>query len=307
MKLVFMGTPKFSVPVLEGLIEKYNVIGVVTQPDKLVGRNQTLTFSPVKEIAIKNNIAVLQPIKIRNEYQAILDLKPDIIVTCAYGQFIPDEILECPKYGCINVHASLLPKLRGGAPIHWSIINGDEYTGITIMDMLSKMDAGDIISQEKIKIEDKDNLESLENKLSALGKDLLLKTLPTIIDGTAKRITQNENDVTFAFNIKREDEKINFSKTKKEIFNLIRGLNPEPGSYALLDNKIIKIFNAYIGNDTKQELGSITNIYKDGIGIQTSDGEIVITDIQIEGKKRIFVKDYLNGIDKEQLKTKNFN
>ena len=191
VKVVFMGTPDFSVPVLEGLIENYQVIGVVTQPDRRVGRRQEVVFSPVKEVALKHQISLFQPEKIRSNYDDILALEPDIIITCAYGQIIPKEILEYPKYGCINVHASLLPKLRGGAPIHHAIIDGYDKTGITIMYMDEAMDSGDIISQRETKILDTDTVESLHDRLSRLGRELLMDTLPSILDGSAKRIKQD--------------------------------------------------------------------------------------------------------------------
>ena len=190
IKVVFMGTPDFSVPVLEGLIENYQVVGVVTQPDRKVGRKKEICFSPIKKLALEHNILVFQPEKIRVDFDDILKLNPDIIVTCAYGQIIPKEILDYPKYGCINVHASLLPKLRGGAPIHKSIIDGYLKTGITIMYMDEKMDSGDIISQAETEILDTDTMESLHDRLKLIGKKLLLDTLPTIIDGSAKRISQ---------------------------------------------------------------------------------------------------------------------
>ena len=206
VKVVFMGTPDFSVPVLEGLIENYQVIGIVTQPDRKVGRRQEVVFSPVKEVALKHNIPVFQPEKIRSDYTDILALEPDIIITCAYGQIIPKEILEYPKYGCINVHASLLPKLRGGAPIHHAIIDGYDKTGITIMYMDEAMDSGDIISQRETKILDLDTVESLHDRLSSLGRELLLDTLPSILDGSAKRVKQDADSVTYAYNIQREEE-----------------------------------------------------------------------------------------------------
>jgi methionyl-tRNA formyltransferase len=180
MRIVFMGTPDFAVNVLQGLIDNYEVVLVVSQPDKLVGRHKVLTNTPIKELALKYNIPVFQPEKIRVDYNSIIEMKPDLIVTCAYGQIIPKELLDYPKYGCINVHASLLPKYRGGAPIHKAIINGDKTTGVTIMYMDVKMDNGDIISQREIAIHDSDNLESLYDKLSLLGKDLLLEVLPSI-------------------------------------------------------------------------------------------------------------------------------
>ena len=309
IKVVFMGTPEFSVPVLEGLIDNYNVIGVVTQPDKEVGRKKEIKFSPIKEVALKNNIKVLQPEKIRKEYENILALKPDVIITCAYGQIIPKEILDYPKYGCINVHASLLPKLRGGAPIHHAIIDGYSKTGITIMYMDVNMDTGDIISQDEIEIDEDMNVGVLHDKLSIMGKDLLLKTLPDIIKGNIKPIKQNNDDATYAYNIKREEELLDFNKTAKEVYNQIRGLNPFPGAYAVLDGKIIKIYNARITDRmfTQKENGEITNVYKDGFGISVKDYEVIITELKIEGKKRMFTKDYFNGIDQTKLIGKVFN
>ena len=309
IKVVFMGTPEFSVPVLEGLIDNYNVIGVVTQPDKEVGRKKEIKFSPIKEVALKNNIKVLQPEKIRKEYENILALKPDVIITCAYGQIIPKEILDYPKYGCINVHASLLPKLRGGAPIHHAIIDGYSKTGITIMYMDVNMDTGDIISQDEIEIDEDMNVGVLHDKLSIMGKDLLLKTLPDIIKGNIKPIKQNNDDATYAYNIKREEELLDFNKTAKEVYNQIRGLNPFPGAYAVLDGKIIKIYNARITDRmfTQKENGEITNVYKDGFGISVKDYEVIITELKIEGKKKMFTKDYFNGIDQTKLIGKIFN
>ena len=244
MKIIFMGTPEFAVPVLQGLIDHYDVIGVISQPDKLVGRHQELKATPIKELALKYNIPVFQPVKIREEYQMILDLKPDMIVTCAYGQIIPKVILDCPRLGCINVHASLLPKLRGGAPIHKALIDGYNKTGITIMYMDVKMDDGDIISQQETEILDTDNLESLHDRLSEMGKNLLLKTLPSIEEGTNPRIKQNEEEVTFAYNIKREEEHIDFTKSSREVFNLIRGLSPVPSANAILFDQEMKILAA---------------------------------------------------------------
>lgn len=303
LKVVFMGTPKFSVPILESLIKNCDVVGVVSQPDKKIGRHQVLENTPIKEVAIKNNIPIFQPINIKEEYDNILSLKPDIIITCAYGQLIPKEILEFPKLGCINVHASLLPKLRGGAPIHRAIIEGHQKTGITIMYMSLKMDAGDIISQKETLIKDTDNLDTLSDRLSMIGKDLLIETLPSIIEGKNKRIKQDEKEVTYAYNIKREEEHLNFNKTSRELLNQIRGLCPTPSSYTLLDDKEMKVYSAIISDHIfmKKENGEITNIYKEGIGVSTKDGEIILTDIKPFGKKRMKAKEYLNGIKKENL------
>ena len=302
MKVIFMGTPDFAVPVLEGLIENYEVVLVVSQPDKRVGRKQELRNTPIKEVALKNNIPVFQPTKIREDYEEIINLNPDIIVTCAYGQIIPKVILDCPRLGCINVHASLLPKLRGGAPIHKAIIDGYKTTGITIMYMDVKMDNGDIISQKEIEITDSDNLESLHDKLSVLGKELLLETLPSIIEGTNTRTKQNEADVTFAYNITREEEHIDFNKTSREVFNLIRGLSPVPGSNAILFDNEMKIYESII-NDKKYSgnPGEIVDITKQGIVVKTGDGSITITKLKPFGKKMMDAASYVNGIGKDKL------
>ena len=228
LKVIFMGTPDFAVPVLQKLIENTQVVLVVTQPDKLVGRKQILTPTPIKKVALEYNIPVFQPQKIRSDYDTIVNSNADIVITCAYGQIIPKAILDYPRLGCINVHASLLPKYRGGAPIHWCLINGEEKTGITIMYMAEKMDNGDIISQEEYTISATDNVGTLHEKLSKIGANLLISTLPSIIEGTNKRIKQVESEVTFAYNIKREEEKLDFKKTGKELVNQIRGLNPWP-------------------------------------------------------------------------------
>lgn len=302
IKVIFMGTPEFSVPVLEGLIENYQVVGVVSQPDRKVGRKQEIKFSPVKEVAIKYDIPVFQPEKIRSNYADILALGPDIIVTCAYGQIIPKAILDYPKYGCINVHASLLPKLRGGAPIHHAIMDGYHKTGITIMYMDEAMDSGDIISQRETEITDYDTMERLHDRLSVMGKELLLDTLPSIIDGTAKRVAQKDDEVTYAYNIKREEEYLDFSKTSLELFNQIRGLSPFPGSSCVIDDKEFKVYMARIEKiDTSKSVpGQILHIYKDGIGIATKDYELVLLDIKPFGKKRMLASSFVNGIKKDE-------
>ena len=309
IKVVFMGTPMFCVPVLEGLIANYDVVGVVTQPDKEIGRNHEIKFSPIKEVSLKNDIRVFQPVKIRQDYEDIVKLKPDMIVTCAYGQIIPKVILDLPKYGCINVHASLLPKLRGGAPIHRAIINGEQKTGITIMYMDEHMDTGDIISYRDVLIDNNDTVGDLHDKLSIIGKELLLETIPKIINKTADRTAQNEDNATYAPIIKREDELIDFNKTSLEIYNQIRGLNPFPVAYATLDGKIIKIYSSKIKDNiyTSKKNGEIVRVYDDGIGISTSDSEIILLEIKPEGKRKMTVKEYLNGIDKDKLMGKVFN
>lgn len=302
MKVVFMGTPDFAVNVLQSLIDNYDVSLVVSQPDKRVGRHLELRNTPVKELANKYNIEVFQPEKIKLDYQRILDEKPDIIITCAYGQIIPQEILDCPKYGCINVHASLLPKYRGGAPIHWAIINGDKKTGITIMYMDKGMDTGDIISQEAIEILESDNLESVHDKLSVLGAKLLIDTLPSIFDGTNDRLKQNEDEVTFAYNIKREEEHIDFNKTSREVFNLIRGLSPIPSSNAIIDNEEMKILESKIyDKNYSGKCGEIVDTTKEGIIVKTLDGSIILTKVKPFGKKLMDANSYVNGVGKEKI------
>lgn len=309
INVVFMGTPDFSVKPLDEINKNYNILAVVTQPDKEVGRKHEIMFSKVKEYAINNNIKVIQPKNIRKEYDEILSLNPDIIITCAYGQIIPKEILDYPKYGCINIHASLLPKLRGGAPIHKAIIEGYNTTGITIMFMDEKMDSGDIIYQEAINIDINDTAGTLFDKLSVLGAKTIIKILPNIIEGNIKPIKQDEKLVTFAYNITKEEEKISFNDTSLNIYNKIRGLNPWPVGYTSLNNKKVKLYESKIGNSNKNgNVGEIINIYTDGIGVKTIDGEIIITKLQLEGKKMVSVKDFLNGIqNKNELIGKSFD
>lgn len=288
IKVVFMGTPEFSVPVLDSLIEKTNVVGVVTQPDKG-------NIPPVKKLALEKNIKVFQPSKIRTEYDEILNLKPDIIVTCAYGQIIPKDILDYPKFGCINIHASLLPKLRGGAPIHRAILEGYKETGITIMYMDESMDTGDIISMESITIGDNETVGSLHDRLKILGKDLFMKTLPIIVNGNVNRIQQKNEEATYAYNIKRIDEKINWNETKEKIHNQIRGLNPFPGSYSLLDDKILKIWESQVSEEkTNGENGEIVKL-DSGIHVKVNNGSIVIKSLQLEGKRKMNYKEFING------------
>ena len=298
LKVVFMGTPTFSVPILEELIKKTNVVLVVSQPDREKDRKGNLLPTPIKELANNNQIEVFQPTNIKNEYQRIIDCSPDIIITCAYGQIIPEALLKYPKYGCINVHGSLLPKLRGGAPIHHAIINGEKETGITIMYMDKKMDAGDIINQQSIPILSDDNLDSLYEKMSHLGKELLMDTLPSIIAGTNSRIKQNPEEVTYGLNITKDEEKIDFSKSSMQINNLIRGLSSIPGAYCYLDEKRLKVYRSEITNlQSHKAPGTIEKIDKTGIYISTSDNLIKIIDIKLEGKKRCLVKDFINGIN----------
>ena len=302
INVVFMGTPSFAVPILETLIKEYNVIMVVCQPDREKDRKGNTIYSPCKKLALENNVEIFQPLNIREEYHKIIDKKPDIIITAAYGQIIPEQLLQYPKYGCINVHGSLLPKLRGGAPIHHAIINGDEEAGVTIMYMDKKMDAGDIISKRSIKIKDDTILDDLYKEISILGRDLLIETLPSIINGTNHRIKQNEEEVTFGFNITKEEEKINFNNSSKDIHNRIRGLSSVPGAYATINGKRMKIYlSEKTNNISKKEPGVIEDITNNGILVNTKDYQILLKDIKLEGKNRCLVKDFINGIKKEDF------
>lgn len=297
-RVVFMGTPEFSVPVLEMLIENTNVVLVVTQPDKEVGRHHELKATPVKECALKHNVEVYQPIKIRNEYEHILEMNPDIIITCAYGQIIPSILLDTPKYNAINVHASLLPKLRGGSPLHKCIIDGYKETGVTIMYMAPGMDDGDIITQRSVEIKDTDNVGIIHDELSIMGRNLLLETLPNIFSGNINRTKQNLEEVTYAYNIKREEEKLDFNKTAREVFNQIRGMYPFPVAYTTLNGEVIKICESKIGNSSKGKPGEIIETSKDGISVMCKDKNIIITRLKPSGKKEMTAKDYLNGKNK---------
>ncbi len=304
IKVVFMGTPEFAVPILDVLVNKTNVELVVTQPDREVGRKKVLTSSPVKNRAREYKIEVFQPNKIREDFEIIRKIKPDLIVTCAYGQILPQELLDIPRLGAINVHASLLPKYRGGAPIERAIINGDDKTGITIMYMDAGMDTGDIIKMESIPINDNDTNESMHEKLSLLGAKLLDEILPDIIKGTNERIKQNDAEATIARIIKREDEHLDFRKTAQEIDNQVRGLYSWPLANMIINGEEIKVLEGYIGGDKKGEEGLIVDVSKNGLGINTSDKVYYITKLKPSGKKAMLIGDYLNGVRKENLISK---
>lgn len=303
IKIVFMGTATFSQAVLEKLIEQnYHIELVVAQPDRMVGRKRVIKMPEVKEVALKHDIPVFQPQKIRNDYQAIIDAKPDLIITAAYGQMIPQAVLDIPRLGCINVHASLLPKYRGGAPVHYALLNGDEKTGVTIMYMVKKMDAGNIIYQKETLIDENETLGELYDRLSVIGAEALIEALPAIIKGTNASIVQDETLVTYSPIITREQEKIDFNKSAKDVHNQIRGLNPFPGAYTTYQGKTVKIYKGFVHNcenakthHAHQKPGTIVKIFKDAIGVKTADGVYIITEFQLEGKRKMLVKDYLNG------------
>ncbi|MCM3119569.1 methionyl-tRNA formyltransferase [Staphylococcus saprophyticus] len=298
-KVIFMGTPDFSTKVLEMLIAEHDVIAVVTQPDRPVGRKRVLTPPPVKEVAIKHGLPVYQPEKLAqsSELEQLIDLEADLIVTAAFGQILPESLINAPKLGAINVHASLLPKYRGGAPIHQAIMDGQTETGISIMYMVKKLDAGDIISQQAIEIEHQDDVGTMHDKLSFLGAELLKETLPSIINGTNNRITQNESEASFATNISRKQEKIDWYQSAEVIYNHIRGLSPWPVAYTVMDDGNMKVYASRIEKGKTGEPGTIIETTKKAIIVATgSDDAIALTDIQVAGKKRMLTANYLSGV-----------
>src|SRR5690625_1349646 len=302
-KIVFMGTPYFSVPILQALIEdeSIKVAAVVTQPDRKVGRKQILTPSPVKELAMAHEILVLQPEKLSGsaEMQQILDMEPDLLITAAYGQYVPTKLLKAPKYRAINVHASLLPKYRGAAPIHYAVLEGEDVTGITIMYMEKVMDAGDIIAQREIPITKEDDTGTLFEKLSLLGRDLLMDTLPDIFAGKNASIKQDEEKVSFSPMITKEQEKIDWKKTAKEINNLIRALRPAPGAYTIMEEKRFKIWDAQVVHEeTSKEPGTIVKLDKELLYVACGEKTILsLKEVQPAGKKRMKIDQYLIGTD----------
>lgn len=295
-----MGTPDFSVPILRMIQEEgYEILAVVTQPDRPVGRKRVLTPPPVKAEALRLGLPVIQPEKLRNseELLEIINLKPDIVITAAFGQILPKSLLDAPPLGCINVHASLLPKYRGGAPIHQAIIDGEEKTGVTIMYMAEKLDAGDIITQRAISIEDEDNTGTMFEKLSVVGRELLKETLPLIIEGKNERIPQDEEKVTFAHNISREQERVDWSNGARNVFNQVRGLTPWPTAYTTFQGENVKLWSVKEGDSvTTHTPGQVVKIENDSFEVATGDRKsIVIYELQPAGKKRMTAQDYLRG------------
>lgn len=298
MKVIFMGTPDFAVPTLEALIEKHEVLAVVTQPDKPKGRGKKMVFPVVKEKAIEHNITVYQPQKVKTpEFVEILkEYQPDIMVVVAFGQILSEEILNIPKYGCINVHGSILPQYRGAAPIQWSIINGEEFGGVTTMYMAKGLDSGDMILKAKEKIKPDDTYGSLYDRLSVIGADLLIKTLDLIENGEVKRIPQNDEEATFAPMIKPELEHINWNRKNTDIVNLIKGLNPQPVAYTMLNDEKLKIwFAETIDGDYNGEPGTIVDVRKRDFVVMTAEGAVAVKEVQAQGGKRMSADAYMRG------------
>ncbi|MFP3767273.1 methionyl-tRNA formyltransferase [Streptococcus sp. TATVAM-FAB35] len=300
-KLIFMGTPDFAATVLEGLLDdaNYDVLAVVTQPDRAVGRKKEIKMTPVKEVALAHNLPVYQPEKMSgsDEMAELMTLGADGIVTAAFGQFLPTKLLDSVDFA-VNVHASLLPKYRGGAPIHYAIINGDKEAGVTIMEMVKKMDAGDMIAKASTPITDEDNVGTMFEKLAVIGRDLLLKTLPDYIAGNIKPEPQDESKATFSPNITPEEERIDWNKSARDVFNHIRGLYPWPVAHTLLDGKRFKIYEASLAEGQGQP-GQIIEKGKKTLVVATGDGAISLKTVQPAGKPRMSVVDFLNGVGRK--------
>lgn len=300
MNVIFMGTPDFAVPTLEMLIENYNVVAVVTQPDKPKGRGKKEAMPPVKEVALKHDLPVLQPERVKGDeafYKHIQSLNPDLIVVVAFGQILPESILELPKYGCINVHGSLLPKYRGASPIQWSIINRDPVTGVTIMYMDKGMDTGDMLYKKEMPIEDTDTYESLHDKMKFVGAEALKEAMPMILAGGSEREKQNDEEATYVSMIQKSLGEVDWQKEAKEIDALVRGLNPWPGGYTYYKGQVMKIWKAYPGQmaQPKAKPGTVLHVDKEGLVVQTGEGTLCITEIQMPNKKRMPVSEYIKG------------
>lgn len=296
-RIIFMGTPSISAKVLEGLIsDGYQIVAVVAQPDRPVGRKHILEPVPTKVIANKYNIPVYQPEKIRKDYEFVRELNPDVIVTLAYGQIVPQGLLDIPKQGCINLHGSLLPKYRGAAPIQYALINNEKKTGMTLMKMVKEMDAGEMYATEEVEISNEDNATSLFEKMGDAALKLILRVLPDYLDNKLQGVPQDESLVSFAPSIKPEEEKIDLNKSKEDIFGLIRGLSEVPGAYLLFDELKLKIYRAQIiSNEILGEAGEIVKADKFGLYLQTINGIIALLDLQLAGKNRMDYKSFVNG------------
>ncbi|RHV64635.1 methionyl-tRNA formyltransferase [Clostridium sp. OM02-18AC] len=300
MRIVFMGTPDFSVPTLEALVaSEHEVVGVVTQPDKPKGRGKEIHMSPVKECALQHNIPVYQPVRARDE--AFVDemraLNPDVMVVIAFGQILPKSLLELPKYGCVNIHASLLPKYRGAAPIQWAVINGDEETGITTMMMDVEMDTGDMLEKTVVKLDPEETGGSLFDRLSLLGGDLILSTLSKLEKGEITPVPQDHEKATYVKKISKSMGDIDWTMDAVSIERLVRGLNPWPSAFTRWNGKMLKIWEAKVlpDPDVKLPCGSVISASDEGLKIQTGAGVLCVTSLQLEGKKRMDTAAFLRG------------
>lgn len=301
MRILFMGTPDFAVPSLHALLDDgYEIACVVTQPDRPKGRGKQVTPPPVKAAAADKGLPVFQPVKVGSEESLtyLQQLQFDLLVTAAYGQLLPTRLLEMPRLGSVNVHASLLPKYRGGAPIHRCIINGDTESGVTIMRMVKKLDAGDMLAHVRLRIDLQDTVGTLHDKLAVAGARLLSETMPQIIDGSITETPQDHSLATYAPNISRDDERIDWSREAKQIYNQVRGLNPWPVAFTKLNNKIVKVWQTQVVNDqtnTGKPPGTILQAVGSSIEVQTGRGILAIKELQPEGKRRMMAEEFLRG------------
>lgn len=299
MNLIFMGTPEFAAFSLKSLINsRHHLLCVVTQPDRPKGRGMKIVSSPVKDLALENNIRCLQPEKPKETefVKNLRDMKPDAIVVSAYGHIISKDILEIPPHGCVNIHASLLPKYRGAAPMNWAIINGETETGITIMLMDEKMDTGDILLQRKVPLPFTHTAKELHDALGPLGAELLIEALEGLEKGTIKAVKQNDSEATYAPKLKKEDGLIDWKWPSLEIYNLIRGVNPWPGAYTYMEDKLFKIWSAKIEKKKYSDRpGVISEVSKESMTVSAGEGSLSLLEVQIEDRKRMSIKDFLHG------------
>jgi len=300
LKIVFLGTPEFAVPSLEMLVkEGYEIAAVITQPDKPKGRGNKLTAPPIKEFAMTNGIKVLQPPKVRTSefFHELQVLAPDLLVTVAYGKILPVEVLDLPKFGCINVHGSLLPKYRGAAPIHWAIINGEKVTGITTMYTDVGMDTGDMLIKKEIDISEDITVGELHDEMAVLGAEVLKGTLINLVKGTLMRVPQIDNESTYAPIIKKELGEINWNKASVEIHNLVRGTNPWPGAFTTYKSERMRVWKTKFqeSEDLGKKPGIICKVSDEGIIVSTGSGFITITEIQFDSGKKMGVEEYIRG------------
>lgn len=300
MRIIFMGTPEFAVPSLKNLHKNHEIISVFTKVDKPNARGKKINYSPVKNFALENNLKIFQPESFKDEeiIKQIKDLKPDLIVVVAYGKILPKEVIDIPKYGIINVHSSLLPKYRGAAPINAALINGDVESGVSIMYVEEKLDAGAVILQDKTLITDEDNFLSLHDRLKSMGADILLKAISLIENGKVYAKTQDEELVSFVKPFKKEDCKIDWNKSSREIFNFVRGMDPFPTAFSILDNKLLKIYSVQIYDKvySNAKNGEVVDLIKGkGPVIKTNNGSLIISSAKPENKKQLSGADLING------------
>jgi methionyl-tRNA formyltransferase len=302
LRIIFMGTPSFGVPILEALTKEYEVIAVVTQPDKEVGRHHEIAFSPVKQFAVEHHIPVFQPEKIKLAHEDLIALHADLIVTAAYGQFVGMKLLNSPKYRSINVHGSLLPKYRGGSPIQTAIYDGNKVTGITIIYMEKQMDAGDILAQRECSIQPEDTSGTLFDKLSLVGRDLLMETIPKVVSGEIKPMKQEESLATFAYNITKEQEEIDFTRTAFEIHNQIRAYNPSPIAHMVISGESVKVYES---EETSKKTNLVPGkLFKEMGHLYVSCGQnsvLELKTVQPAGKKPMSARDAMNGALRKYL------